>query len=72
MGHISCAVYTCLKHWSITVLDELAFFSCFLLGCSSKIKAFLDEQMFHNPIKILFSLLSFSLAGITWIFLSDN
>ena len=52
--------------------DELAFFSCFPLGCSSEIKAFLDEQIFHNPIKILFSLLSSSLAGITWIFLSNT
>ena len=64
MGHIECSIYTCLKHWTITILDVLAFFSCFPLGCSFEVKDFLDEQIFHNPIKLLFSLLSFSLAGI--------
>ena len=65
MGHISHAIYTCLKYWSIIALSVLAFFSCFSLRCFSRTECFLGaKQIFHNPVKTLFSMLPFSLAGV--------
>lgn len=72
MGHVSHAIYTCLKYWSIIALSVFAFFSCFSLRCFSRKECFLGaKRIFHNPVKTLFSMLPFSLAGVAWISLSN-